>query len=69
MSGVFICVVACMISRFIFTVAKQRHIMAFQAQQVMPVAKENISEIAPTIGNTAGKIVKNIKKGLNDEDK
>lgn len=69
MLGVFICIATCMISVFVFIFAKQRHIVAFQAQQVMPVAKESIDEIAPTIGNAAGEIAKGIKKGLEDEDK
>ena len=33
----------------------------------MPVAKEGIDEMAPTIGEAAGKIAKGVKKGL-DED-
>lgn len=69
MLGIFICVATCMISGFIFMVAKRRHILAFQAQQVMPVAKEGIDEMAPTIGNAAGEIAKGIKKGLNDDEK
>lgn len=69
MLGVFICIATCMISGFVFIFAKQRHIVAFQAQQVMLVAKEGIDEIAPTIGNAAGEIAKGIKKGLEDEDK
>lgn len=69
MIGVFICFATCMISGFLFMFAKQRHIVAFQAQQVMPVAKEGIDEMAPTIGNAAGEIAKGIKKGLNDDEK
>ena len=46
---------------------KQDIYSLFHAQQVMPVAKEGIDEMAPTIGEAAGKIAKGIKKGL-DED-
>ena len=53
----------------IFMTAKRREIIAFGAQQVMPVAKEGIDEMAPTIGNAVGEIAKGIKKGLNDADK
>ena len=67
--GAFICFLTCMISGSIFMVAKGRHIIAFQTQQVMPVAKEEIDEMAPTIGNFAGEIAKGIKKGLNDDQK
>lgn len=69
MLGAFICIATCMISGFIFMFAKQRHIVAFQAQQVMPVAKEGIDEMAPTIGKAAGEIAKGIKKGLSDDEK
>ena len=41
-------------------------IMAFSAQQVMPVAKEGIEKMAPTIGNAAGSIAKEIKDSLKD---
>lgn len=69
MLGVFICIAICMISGFMFMFAKQRHIVAFKVQQVMPVAKEGIDEMAPTIGNVAGEIAKGIKKGLSDDKK
>lgn len=68
MFGAFICIATCMIAGSIFMFAKRRHILAFSAQQVMPVAKEGINEMAPTIGNAAGEIAKGIKKGLNDAD-
>lgn len=66
--GIFICFATCMIAFFIFTVAKRRHILAFAAQQTIPVAKEGIDEMAPTIGNAAGEIAKGIKKGLSDDN-
>ena len=69
MFGAFICIATCMISGSIFMVAKRRQIFAFQVQQVMPVAKEGIDEMAPTIGNVAGEIAKGIKKGINEDKK
>lgn len=69
MFGSFICIATCMVSGFIFMIAKRRHILAFQAQQVMPIAKEGIDEMAPTIGNAAGEIAKGLKKGLTDNQK
>lgn len=66
MIGVFLCIVSCMISFVMFTFAKERHILAFQAQKVMPVAKEAIDEVAPTIGNAAGSIAKGVTKGIKD---
>ena len=47
-------------------IAHKREIAAFTTQQVMPVAKEGINEMAPTIGNAAGEIAKGIKKGINE---
>ena len=61
--GVFIIGVGGML----LMVAHRREIEAFSAQQIMPVAKEGINEMAPTIGNAAGEIAKGIKKGLNED--
>ena len=44
-------------------ISKRREITAFTAQQIMPVAKEGIEEMAPTIGNVAKEISKGIKEG------
>ena len=56
----------------ILFMAHRREIVAFTTKQVMPVAKEGINEITPTIGNAmenfAEHISKGIKKGLKDED-
>ena len=57
------------IGGIIMLIAHKREITAFTTQQVMPVAKEGINEMAPTIGNAAGEIAKGIKKGLNEADK
>ena len=35
----------------------------------MPIAKEGINEMAPTIGNVAGEIAKGIHNGINESDK
>lgn len=69
MFGAFICIATCMISGSIFVLSKRRQILAFQTQQVMPVVKEGVDEMAPTIGNVAGEIAKGIKKGLKDDSK
>ena len=57
------------IGAIIMIMAHRREITAFTTQQVMPVAKEGINEMAPTIGNAVGEIAKGIKKGLNEADK
>ena len=62
--GAFICFATIVIFTSVFTFAKRRHILAFTTQQTMPIAKESIDEIAPTIGNAAGSIAKGITKGI-----
>lgn len=57
------------IGGYIMIIAHRREITAFTTQQVIPVAKEGISEIAPTIGNAAGEIAKGIKEGINEANK
>ena len=57
------------IGGIIMFVAHRREITAFTTQQVMPIKKETINEMAPTIGNAAGEIAKGVKKGLNEADK
>lgn len=69
MFGIFICIASCMISLAGLAFAKKRLILAFSAQQVMPVGKEVIDEMAPTVGNAAGEIAKRIENELKDDDK
>ena len=69
MFGGFIIVASCMIAGSIYTFAKRREILAFSAQQVMPVAQEGIDKMAPTMGNVAKEITKGIKDGLKGEEK
>lgn len=73
-----------MIPLVTFFLAFRREILAFNIQQTMPVAKEGIDEMAPTIGKAgasiakemapvygevAKEISKGIKEGLKDEEK
>lgn len=73
MFGVFIIVASCMITFSIYMFGKRREIIAFTAQQVMPVAQEGIEKMTPTVGNVAGSIArditKGIKEGLKDDEK
>lgn len=70
--GVFIIIASCMISFAIFMFAKKREITAFTVQQTMPLAKEGIEKMAPTIGSAVGtvgkEIAKGIKEGINEAD-
>lgn len=52
---------------FILT-SKRREITAYATQQVMPVTKEGIEEMTPTVRNATKEIVKGIKEVLKDEE-
>ena len=83
--GGFIIIASCMFAGSIYMTTKQREILAFHAQQVMPVAQEGIEKMAPTIGKAGasitkemapayGEIAKEISKGIkeglkNDDEK
>ena len=72
MFGGFIIIAASMFCGVLYlSIIKRREIMAYTVQQVMPVAKEGIDKISPTIakatGNIAKEVTKGIKEGLKDE--
>ena len=83
--GGFIIIASCMFAGSIYMTTKQREILAFHAQQVMPVAQEGIEKMAPTIGKAGasiakemapayGEVAKEISKGIkeglkNDDEK
>lgn len=73
MFGVFAIIASCMFALPIYMTSKGREINAFYAQQTMPIAKEGIETMAPTVGSAAGTIgkelAKGIKEGLKDEEK
>lgn len=66
MIGGFIIIASCMASSSIYMFAKRREIVAFTTQQVMPVAKEGIEKMTPTISNTAKEIAKGITAGIEE---
>ena len=55
---------AMIIGGIVMFIAHRREIVAFTTQQVMPVAKEGIEKMAPTVGVVAKEITKGIKEGL-----
>jgi len=68
MMGGFIILAGALIGGSVILVAYRRNILAYGVQSVIPVGKEVIDEMAPTIGNAVGEIAKGIKKGLKDEE-
>jgi hypothetical protein len=61
MVGTSIILFSIIISISLFLIAKRREIIAFQAQQAMPVVKEGIEEISPALGKAAKEVINNIK--------
>lgn len=61
MVGTSIILFSIIISISLFLIAKRREIIAFQAQQSMPVVKEGIEEISPALGKAAKDVINNIK--------
>ena len=55
---------SCLVSGIFYLIAKKRGISAFAIQQSMPVTQEAIGKMAPTIGNVAGAIGKDIADGI-----
>ena len=49
MFGAFIIISSAMFAGMIYMTSKRREIMAFQAQQVMPVAQEGMEKMAPSV--------------------
>ena len=61
MIGTFIILFSIMISILLFLTAKRREIIAFLAQQAMPVVKKGIEEISPALGKATKDVINNIK--------
>ena len=77
MFGGFVIVASAMIAFSIYMITKRREMIAFSAQQVMPIAQEGIEKMTPTIGKAAadiskqmapayGEIAKEISKGIKE---
>lgn len=61
MLGGFVIIASCILCGGLYlNLVKKREILAYTAQQVMPVAQEGIEKMAPSIGKVAGEIAKNI---------
>ena len=50
-------------------ISHRREITAYGAQQMMPIAKEGIEKITPTVANAAGSIAESISKGIENGKK
>ena len=63
MFGVFITIG---VGGMLLSIAYRRNILAFQTQQMMPVAKEGMEDIAPTAGHVGGEILKSMAHAYGD---
>lgn len=67
--GGFIIFAALMYSGMTFLMTKRRGIMAYMAQQSLPVAKEAGKDVITDIAPTVGKAIKAVKKEIHSNDK
>ncbi|HOZ53757.1 MAG TPA: hypothetical protein PKY25_00255 [Bacilli bacterium] len=51
-----------MIGIVVLIIPFKRKIIAYQAQQIMPVAQEGIEKLGPSVGKVAGDIAREVKK-------
>lgn len=49
-----------------FLIGNRREITAYTIQQTMPIAKEGIEKITPTVASSLGQISKEIAHGINE---
>ncbi|HPQ78990.1 MAG TPA: hypothetical protein PLG47_00865 [Candidatus Dojkabacteria bacterium] len=67
MTGGFVIFASIVLALMFFLFAKRRQITAFSVQQSMPVTKEGLEEMAPTLGEVGKEIAKGIKEGTKGE--
>ena len=67
--GIFITIVGCMIR---FIVANRRAILAYQLQQIRPIAEEGVEKATPVASKAAKEVAKGVTEGIKEglkEDK
>ena len=65
--GIFVIWTAIILGTPFLLWSRQREILAFQAQQAMPIAQEGLDKMAPNLGNAANKIAKGIRNAGADQ--
>lgn len=70
-AGIFISFIAFGVTIMVFTTLNRRKIMAYNMQDIRPLAQESIEKMAPTAGkvvkNIAKEVTNGIKEGLKEE--
>lgn len=64
MFGGFTILAGIIVALAIWLITKRRALLAYHTQSVMPVAKEGIDEITPTVANSAGNIAGSVAEGI-----
>lgn len=64
MIGGMVIFMSCILAGGIYMTTKQREMLAFTTQQAMPVGKEFIEEMTPTVAKSTGEIAKEISKNI-----
>lgn len=67
--GAFVTFASFIVRFMFFSITHRREIMAYSAQQMMPIAEEGVEKMAPTVGRVAKEVAKGIKDGLNEDKK
>lgn len=58
--GGFVIFSSLMISAAVYSITKRREIMAFSAQQMMPLAQEGLEKMAPSVGKAGAEMIEEI---------
>lgn len=58
-----------MVSYILLIISNMRNIAAFSAQQSIPVQKEVIDTMTPSIGNIAKEVTKKVKEEIKNDKK
>ena len=65
--GVFIAVLNIGLTNMLFLTVNRRKIMAYNMQDMMPLAEEGAEKMIPTVSKAAKEIAKGIKEVLEDD--
>lgn len=60
MFGVFVIIATLMISGAIYMITKRREMVAFATSQVMPIAKESLEELTPSVAEFGKEFIKEV---------
>lgn len=65
MIGIFLTAMGCKIR---FGIGNRRQIMAYRTQEVMPITREGVEKMTPTMRTAAREIARGVKEGFSDQE-